>query len=395
MKILLIILSFFFPPKQNAIKQFTISDISKVAATPFWTKDNKNNPVLCWTEKDSLSRITFYYSISTNGGKTFGEKKRIPISTEASAHAEGMPKLAFKADGTMIASYEKRRPTKDQPRASDFLYIVSDDNGKSWSAENYFHKDTTAGVGHSFGDISRLANGEIGAVWLDASIKEGGRNVKFSQTTKGNGFGEEILVDSSACQCCRTDVFAGKNGNIHLVYRDIHTGSMRDMSQVVSVDGGQTFTKPTRVFADNWQLNGCPHTGPTLAETSKGLYMTWFTGAEKKVGIKVCEVGTGKVISAQINSKVRFPHLVAVGENLAWVWAENYKKNGVGFTKIGLQIIYPNGKTKTQYLGTDDAFCNYPNVISTPENNLLLAYEHQIGEEKKQIKYQLIMMNEQ
>ena len=105
-------------------------------------------------------------------------------------------------------------------------------------------------------------------------------------------------------------------------------------------------------------------------------------------------MGTGKVIAAKINSKVRFPHLVAVGENLAWVWAENYEKKGTGFTKIGLQIIYPNGNTKTQYFGTDEAFCNYPNVINTPENNLLLAYEHQIGEEKKQIKYQLILMNE-
>jgi hypothetical protein len=121
--------------------------------------------------------------------------------------------------------------------------------------------------------------------------------------------------------------------------------------------------------------------------------MTWFTGADKKTGIKVCEVGTQKVVSALINDKVRFPHLVAIGENLAWTWVENYDKNGEISSKIGIQIIYPNGKTKTQYVGNDATTCMYPNLISTKDNNLLVAYECQIGENKKQIRYLILMDN--
>lgn len=81
----------------------------------------------------------------------------------------------------------------------------------------------------------RLPNGELGIVWLDEKIGVyEGRSVKFTQTLPNGGFSEEVVVDSNACQCCRTVLFVDANKNIHLTYRN--------MSYSVSTDGGKTFT---------------------------------------------------------------------------------------------------------------------------------------------------------
>lgn len=53
-----------------------------------------------------------------------------------------------------------------------------------------------------------------------------------------------------------------------------------------SVDDGATFSAPVRVHADEWQINGCPHSGPAVAvDAQDRVTVVWYTGAEDAAGV--------------------------------------------------------------------------------------------------------------
>src|SRR5690606_9132271 len=123
---------------------------------------------LCWTEKeeaDSLHRLVFarYDSVS----EKFDRPVVVAGSEGLSTSPESMGKVAFKDDGTVVAVFAKRFANEKNPFAGAIYYVVSGDGGESWTAPEFLHTDTTHHYGRQFFDITRLANGEIGSVWLD------------------------------------------------------------------------------------------------------------------------------------------------------------------------------------------------------------------------------------
>lgn len=257
-----------------------------IAVGSYLTHDNKGNPVLCWSEqdgKDSLYRLK--YAIYNHQTRIFENQVTVPASSGISTSAESMGKVAFKADGTVIAVYAKRFPNEKNPYAGAIYYSASTDNGKTWTASQFLHSDTTHNYGHSFFDITTLKDGELAAIWLDGrygkSIK--GSALFFNKTIKGKGFGIDSCLEKGTCECCRTEILADKAGNIHLAYRNITlpTGladkQVRDMAYKVSADNGKSFSAVKAISNDNWEIEGCPHSGPSLAVTKDGVNAVWFT----------------------------------------------------------------------------------------------------------------------
>ena len=207
MKSLLITLLLFGLIAAKSVNEIPVSNPQFAGAVPRFTTDATGSPLLSWVEKISEKEAAFYFAISPDG-QTFGEKIRVKAPATISAHAEGMPKVAVKADGTLLAVFEVPNPTPESRFAGDLLYTMSTDNGKSWAEPVPVHHNVKPGTSHSFSDITRLPNGEIGVVFLDEKLPgREGRPVVFAQTTKGKGFGTAVLVDDNACQCCRTNVF--------------------------------------------------------------------------------------------------------------------------------------------------------------------------------------------
>ncbi|MFN8343476.1 MAG: sialidase family protein [Spirosomataceae bacterium] len=364
--------------QKESSKTIQLSNDKFIGATPRFTTDHLGNPVLSWVEKDG-DKSSFYFAVSENGGRTFGKKIKIEAPAELTVHAEGMPRVAFKANGSIWATFEIKKPTKDAPRASDLMYVTSIDKGITWSIPKSIHQDTTPGKGHSFGDMTRLPNGELGFVWLDEKMGNyEGRSVKFVQTLPKGGFSEEIVVDSNACQCCRTVVYSDSDKNIHLVYRDLLTDGTRDMSHVVSTDSGKTFAQPQLVHKDRWKVNACPHTGPGLTQAGNDFFVTWFSGKSQshEAGIRVVKLGEEKLFSSHLTIRAKHPQIARFNRSLAVVWDESVEKNGEFFTKIALRTISENGKETTVYLTADNENATYPVLLPTSKG-LLLAYELQ------------------
>ncbi len=333
--------------KENPVQESRLSAPNAMAASPRFTTDAQHNPILTWTEKTGDS-VRFYLARSTDGGRTFATKQRIPAPSNLSTHAEGMPKIAVAGNGTLLALFEVPHPTPDSRFAGDLLYTRSTDGGQTWSQPKPVHRDVRSGKSHSFSDLTLLPNGEIGIVWLDEKLpSKEGRPVKFVQTLPGGGFSAEVIVDSNACQCCRTNVFVDRKNQIHLTWRDLLPNltpgqpASRDISHAVSADGGWTFSQPAVWMADHWQVNACPHAGPSVATTGDGLVAAWFSGKEGNAGLRLAQLGTTQPIATVPTNRAKHPQVANLGNRLVWVWDQTFVSETTGtdgFSITGQQI---------------------------------------------------------
>lgn len=328
--------------KESSLKLLSSSGAS--AESVYLTRDQHDNPVVVWTER-SGDDLRLFFAVSLDHGKSFSEKKMLPLTSDVATHSEGMPKVAYKKDGAVIAAYEKKAPTETNKYAGAIYYRMSNDGGKTWDRERYLHSDTLGGRSRSYFDLERLPDGEIGASWLDVklNVETGGRSVRFAKT-KSDCFGNEVLIDSSACQCCRTDVYSDMAGRVNVAYRGLAKGKMgksiRDMMIATSGNNGNSFTRPTSISPDNWMIDGCPHTGPSLCSSKGGLYSLWYTEGN----------GTGIYYSFKQNGDSQFrdrelissyghhPQLSASDTRCLMVWEETSEETEKKFTNILYQI---------------------------------------------------------
>lgn len=375
---------------KKSAESFTISNPNNKAISPRLTTDHKGNPVISWAEQDDSSDvIAVCFAVSKDGGKTFSEKKNVRIVKGITAHAEGMPKLAFKSDGTIVAIYETKRPVPDSRFSGDLLYTMSNDGGDNWAIPQYVHTDTSAGKSRSFSDIIRLPNGEIGVSWLgERGGKAGGRPVKFAQTSKSQGFGKETTAKEGACECCRTNLFADTEGGLHIFFRDILADGSRDMGHVVSKDNGASFGNYQVVYADKWKINGCPHTGPSTAQLGKTLYTAWYTGEDKNIGVKVTD-NAGKILTHIKSANARHPQLTATKDKLILVWEEPSEKKDNTNSRIRMQFLKQSGVIQTKDVTNNSENALFP-VTLVSGKNIITAYEVETKEAKTQIRYQCI-----
>lgn len=328
--------------KEEKLKM--ISTSGKKAESVYLTHDKKDNPVVAWTERDA-NNLVLFFAVSTDNGRSFSEKKSLPLPGDVATHAEGMPKVAFKKDGTIIAAYEKKAPTKENKYAGAIYYVMSHDNGKSWTGETFLHNDTVAGRSRSYFDIERLPDGEVGASWLDIKLdsETGGRSVRFAKTLNNKGFNNEILIDSSACECCRIDVYSDIAGQVNVAYRGLIKGKMgksiRDMMIVTSNNNGKSFKSPLRISQDNWVIDGCPHTGPSLCSNKSGLFSMWYTeGNGMGIYYSFRDDKESSFSERQLISNAgRHPQVSANPSRFIMVWEEN-SDNEEHETKILYQI---------------------------------------------------------
>lgn len=432
----LIVASFFLillaSCEQNKEKSMDIKAIDNESAdaiNPYLTKDQNGNIVMCWTSKDpSDSVYRLKYAIYNESDNTFGEVITIPTSADLSTSPESMGKVAFKADGTIFAIFGKRIESPLNSFAGAVYYSVSTDNGKSWSEEKIIHSDTSQNTSHSFFDIATLKDGELAAVWLDGRFgtSEEGSALFFAKTT-GTSFGMDTLLDKNTCECCRTNILSDDLGNIHIAYRSLAFPSkmfgkqVRDMVYLASDDNGKTFSNTKPISEDNWQIEGCPHTGPSLAVINQQVNAVWFTagGGAGLYYTSSPNLSENFKTRSLLSIKGRHPQMTAFAKDkLAVVYEENAEETShtmsgndahssnshsnmkmqhasmdmnmdtadmkmdhsamaeVGKAQIVLQLIENGNKTETVKV-TDGKYPDHHAVITPLNDQVLVAWIHE------------------
>lgn len=405
----------------------SIGTASHEAMNPYLTTDNKGNAVLCWTERspvDSLFRLK--YAVYDERKAAFGPGNEVSVSAGTGVSPESMNKVLFKGDGTVVAFFTRRFPNEKNPYAGAICYSVSRNEGKNWTAARYLHSDTSHTYGRSFFDVSRLGNGELAAVWLDGRYGKAdtGSALFFSRTTKGSGFLKDSCIARSTCECCRTALLTDDLGNLHVAYRSIaypplmNGRQIRDMMYIFSADGGNTFTKPVPLGTDNWQIDGCPHTGPSLAVTGQTVHALWFTGAGEP-GIYYNQIVDGQHVFGRkelISSKGRHPQMVALKNGgLAMVWEEEISVHAdhesagghdhmqmgehhmqmttghmpAGASQIMLRLTV-QGKPESRVFLTDGRTADHHAVIrQLKDGRLFIAWMHE-EKDRSEIRYTVV-----
>lgn len=244
---------------------------------------------LSWIEKLSETRHALKFSTLDKGRWT--APRLIAEGDNWFVNWADFPSLVALDDKTLIAHWLVKSG------ADTYAYNVniarSTDGGKSWGKPITPHRDGTQ-TEHGFVSLVPLKQGRVGAVWLDGrkftSKGHDGHGSSTDEMTlryatidgRGN-LADETEIDARACECCQTAAAATSEGLI-VAYRDRSEKEVRDISVARLVNG--KWTKPQTIYADNWEINGCPVNGPSVAASGSKVVVAWFTGAKDKPTVK-------------------------------------------------------------------------------------------------------------
>ncbi|MEP6779971.1 MAG: sialidase family protein [Gemmatimonadaceae bacterium] len=209
-------------------------------------------------------------------------------------HGEAPPKLAYANDSVLYASYLVTKLAKNSKPLNALRFVASNDGGKTFGEAATV---TPATVFGSYDDQSLLATAN-GNVWL-SWIADGGNDtshVYFAKSTDaGKSWSTPNALDLDAsCSCCKTSFATGPHGELYVAWRKRFAGEVRDVVVAASVDGGVTWSKPVRVYADEWQVNYCTDAGPSLKVSKNGtIHIAWFTGRLGRAGTQYAQSADG------------------------------------------------------------------------------------------------------
>lgn len=384
--------------KDQYIEKTISSDNTSKTSCPYLTSDDKGNIVLSWVKELNDSMAVMCYAVSEDKGKTFGESIEISSSNDIHPHGENLPKIIFKPKGEIIAMWGVNNSNPKSKYSGLVYYAQSFDNGKTWTEKIPLVKDTSA-YDQRYFDMELLPNGEAMVLWLDNRGKKEkeGSDLYFASTNGKDGFQNEKRISESCCQCCRTDLFIDDKGNVHASYRDIINDSIRDMVQMVSADGGKTFSPPVRISADNWVINGCPHTGPTVTQNKTGMHFAWYTmgGGE---GVFYCNSkDLGKTFSKRnsvsSDPSAKHPQITTLSNgNIVIVWDQRIKIGELYNSHIGLQERDPEGKIiLTKFISSVNTLSDFAVIKLVDETTVLVAYD-QRDKKKENVTYKIISL---
>lgn len=195
------------------------------------------------------------------------------------------PSLFVTRGGVLAAHWLERR---GQGRTSyDVKLRTSRDAGRTWTSEVIPHRDGTE-TEHgfvSFFEAPGKGHG-LGMVWLDgremaghgAHGAGGGQMTLRSAMVSAQGVaGAEVVVDGRVCDCCQTAAATTDTGVV-VAYRDRSDKEIRDI--YVSRFENGTWSEGAAVYADNWEINGCPVNGPAIAAKGQIVAVAWFSAKD-------------------------------------------------------------------------------------------------------------------
>ncbi len=262
--------------------------------------------ILSWVEKSAEGSYALRFAVRDT--KAWSTAATVAEGKDWFVNWADFPSVIALSDGSLAAHWLVKSGAGTY--AYDVNIARSKDGGRTWTKPIVPHTDQTH-TEHGFVSLLPLPDGRIGAVWVD------GRNLKDAQKSHNEGeplpvsmtlryaaidaeghISDEAELDERICECCQTSAALTSEGAI-AVYRDRSDNEMRD-TFAVSMQNG-TWSKPRQVYADNWEINGCPVNGPSVAAEERRVAVAWYTEAKQSPRVKmVFLTDAGSTFSAPI-----------------------------------------------------------------------------------------------
>ena len=257
------------------------------------------------------------------------------------------PSIVALNDSTLAAHFLAK--SGPDTYAYDVKITQSHDGGQTWSPALKPHRDGTQ-TEHGFVSMAPWHDDRLLAVWLDGRNTGGGHDGHGSgamtlraATLDAEGqLADEALLDERICDCCQTSIASTPDGAI-AAYRDRSDTEIRDIAVVRLNEDG--WTEPQTVYADGWEIAGCPVNGPAIAAHEAHVAVAWFTAADDTPRVRLALSSDGgatfgpalSIDEGQPIGRVDVAVLDDGGALVSWV-----EKTGEG-AAIRLRHVRPDG----------------------------------------------------
>lgn len=258
---------------------------------PELTVTQDGRVILSWVEKINEKQYALRTAALDHGG--WSEAQTVAQGDNWFVNWADFPSVIALKDGMLAAHWLVKSGSATY--AYNVNIAQSKDSGKSWTTPMVPHRDNTL-TEHGFVSLIPLADGRLGAVWLDGrnmkDMKETDEHapspmsmtLRYAAIDASGNLSDESELDERVCECCQTSGTVTRDGPI-VVYRDRSQTEVRDIYVVRHVNG--VWTKPQPVSADNWQINGCPVNGPSVVADGANVVVAWFTSAADTPRVKI------------------------------------------------------------------------------------------------------------
>jgi hypothetical protein len=246
-----------------------------------------------------------------------------------SAEGENRPKLAFAPDGGVLVSWT--RPLA-RPFTGEIRFARSDD-GKSFAPPITVHRDRQE-ITHRFETLAVTGRGRVVLVWIDKRDLEAARAAQRDyrgaavyaavSDDGGRSFRPEAKIADHSCECCRIAVADDVDGSTLVMWRQVFAPNERDHALAKLAPDG-TVGEPVRATFDRWQIDACPHHGPSLAVAADGSrHAVWFNERDGEGRVFYGRLADGRVEGQRAVGGERAAHadLALSRSRVAIVWKE-------------------------------------------------------------------------
>jgi hypothetical protein len=264
---------------------------------------------------------------------------------------DARPKIVVDRNGGIALAFSIFR---DKAFNGQVLYTRSADGGKSFSE---LRPITPSNESQRFEALALDADGSVFAAWLDkrnrvpaqqSGQKYEGAGLFFASSNDGGvTYSEARLAQDNTCECCRLGLAFAGPGRPVVVFRNIFEGGVRDHAIMTFADPA-TPGEVHRVSQDDWQINACPHHGPSLSISAAGTYhVAWYTNGKVRKGLFYARSRDGgktfsmPVAIGQPERNPSRPYVIVGPRETAMVWKEFDGEK----TSVNLMTSHDDGET--------------------------------------------------
>ncbi|MEY3202643.1 MAG: hypothetical protein RIR70_2193 [Pseudomonadota bacterium] len=197
------------------------------------------------------------------------------------AHGENRPKIAISKQGVMLITWTV---ASTKAYAGHVMFTRSTDGGKHFEKPRRINEDDRD-ISHRFDNLIIDGAGRVHVVWVDrrdvedakARLEErAGASIYHAYSDDdGATWSPNQRLAESSCECCRIALSLDAKGEVQALWRHVFPGGIRDHAMLSPGAKGT----PLRATFSDWQINACPHQGPTLAiDANNNRHLAWFAG---------------------------------------------------------------------------------------------------------------------
>lgn len=336
---------------ERAGKAFAVEIASPAApggGQPNLVVGGQGEILMTWTEPgsaDGTHRVRF----SKWQDGSWSEPSTVVERPDLFVNWADFPSIRSAEDGTLFVHWLQK--SGEDTYAYDVRVSASTDGGTSWTAPTTIHDDGTR-TEHGFVSMVPAGGDDMSVIWLDgrhmstedSNHGSGSMTLQYASIDSSGEISSRSMLDDRTCECCQSALAMTSRGLV-AAYRDRSEEEIRDIAVVRQVDG--TWTAPTIISPDGWEIAGCPVNGPQIDGAGERVAVSWFTaaGGESRVFLALSSdsgATFGKKIRIDDGSPIGRVDVEFLSDGSALVtWVE---QAGDG-AEIKARRVSPDGRT--------------------------------------------------